>query len=74
MASKAMTPASDSPNPSAPLFALHDTVTGEWFVFDDQTSWLEDQLYLDPPDDEFAFACPGCLRPLSKCSCPMTDE
>lgn len=24
-----------------------------------------------PDDDEFAFFCPGCLRQLSECSCPI---
>lgn len=25
-------------------------------------------------DDEFAFACPGCLRPLLYCSCAMSGD
>lgn len=25
-------------------------------------------------DDEFAFFCPGCLRPLSMCSCPIDER
>ena len=29
---------------------------------------------LQEDDDEFAFACPGCLRPLVYCSCAMGDQ
>lgn len=28
----------------------------------------------DPQDDEFAFFCPGCLRVLSMCSCPIDER
>lgn len=25
-------------------------------------------------DSEFTFFCPGCVRPISKCSCPLSDN
>lgn len=33
--------------------------------------WIEQQ---EQADEEFAFACPGCLRPLSMCSCPIDER
>lgn len=27
-----------------------------------------------PDDGNFTPFCPGCLRPVSKCSCPMEDR
>ena len=34
-------------------------------------AWLKEH---DPTDEEFAFFCPGCLRPLSMCSCPVDER
>jgi hypothetical protein len=31
-------------------------------------------LNADPNDDQFAYFCPGCLRPLSMCSCPIDER
>lgn len=31
-------------------------------------------LKADPDDDQFAYFCPGCLRPLSMCSCPIDER
>jgi len=76
MPSKAMTQSSDSQNPAAsptPLFFVHDTLSNTWYELDAE-AW--DDLVLQAPDphDEFAYACPGCLRPLPYCSCPMEER
>ena len=65
-----MTTPSDSPNQAAfpsprkeGPFAL--TVTG----------WQAGKLLnADPKDDEFAYFCPGCLRVLASCSCPIDER
>lgn len=31
-------------------------------------------LNADPDDDEFAYFCPGCLRVLASCSCPIDER
>jgi hypothetical protein len=31
-------------------------------------------LLAEDSDDEFAFACPGCLRPLVYCSCLLSEK
>jgi hypothetical protein len=67
MASKAMTPTSDSWNPS------------ELPMWDDD---VRPALTLTPAakanlaqdDAEYAFFCPGCVRPISKCSCPIDER
>lgn len=72
MARKAIRSASDSQNPVEPLpsprrrdGSLTFTVTG----------WQAGKLLnSDPNDDEWAFFCPGCLRVLSVCSCPVEDR
>jgi len=71
MPSNAMITSSDSQNPAESLpsprreGSLTLTVTGY------QAAKL---LNGDPDDDEFAFFCPGCLRVLSMCSCPIEDR
>jgi len=73
MPSKATTMSSDSHNPAAPLFVVHDTLTNTWYELDAET-WHDLVLQGSDPDDEFAYACPGCLRPLMYCSCPMEER
>lgn len=71
MAAKATTMmSSDSLNPVAPLPSrrkrtLTLTLTGY------QAAKL---ITADLQDDEFAFFCPGCLRVLSMCSCPIDER
>lgn len=70
MASKAMTLASDSSNPPAlPAPRVEGSLTltlSGW-----QAAKLVDA---DPDDDEYAFFCPGCLRVLAMCSCPIDER
>lgn len=63
----------DSPNHDPILFAVYDSLSDTWYELDADL-WQDVALQADDPDDEFAFACPGCLRPLVYCSCAMGDE
>ena len=63
---------SDEPA-NTPLFAVHDSLTGTWYEMD-ADAWGDLVLQGNDPDDEFAYACPGCLRPLMYCSCPMEER
>lgn len=39
------------------------------------TGWQAGKLLNgDKDDDEFAYFCPGCLRVLSMCSCPIDER
>lgn len=64
MASKAITQASDSQNPlDLPVYGPDDRpallLTSAAYVA------------LSDKDDEYAYFCPGCLRVLANCSCPV---
>ena len=61
---EAMTQYSDSQNPDTPLSCSLDerppvTLTAAAYVA------------LSETEDEFAYFCPGCLRVLAECSCPV---
>lgn len=64
MPSNAMTQYSDSQNPTEPL---------EYGPDDRPALLLTSAAYvaLSDSEDEFAFFCPGCLRVLAECSCPV---
>jgi hypothetical protein len=39
------------------------------------TGWQAGKLLnASKPDDEFAYFCPGCLRVLASCSCPIDER
>jgi len=68
MPRKAIMQASDSQNQAVKVTPRNERIYALTPLGHQAVAWLKEH---DPTDDEFAFFCPGCLRPLSMCSCPM---
>lgn len=71
MASKAMTPPSDSQNPPVKTTPRLERLYNLTPLGHQAVKWLKEH---DPTDEEFTFFCPGCLRPLASCSCPIDER
>lgn len=66
MRSNAISSDSDSQNPPRRHNTRQFTLTPLGFQ---ACKWIEEQEQLPDDDDQFAFFCEDCLRPLSMCSC-----
>jgi hypothetical protein len=71
MARKAIRSASDSQNPSVVIRPRSQRLFQLTPLGHQAVKWLKAQ---GPLDDEYAFVCPGCLRPLANCSCPIDER
>jgi hypothetical protein len=71
MPTKAMILASDSQNQAVKTTPRNERLYSLTPLGHQAVAWLKVH---DPTDEEFAFFCPGCLRPLSKCSCPIDER
>lgn len=71
MPRKAIMQASDSQNQAVNVHPRNERIYNLTPLGHKAVAWLKEH---DPTDEEFAFFCPGCLRPLSMCSCPIDER
>ena len=71
MARKAIMQASDSQNQAVQVNPRNERIYSLTPLGRAACRWIEQQEQLS---DEFSYFCPGCLRPISECSCPVDER
>lgn len=71
MRKNAMTKTSDSQNQAVQVQPRNERIYRLTPLGRAACRWIEQQ---EKASDECAYFCPGCLRPISNCSCPIDER